>query len=65
VKLGPRNITTNTIALGFLPKLANGLIAMLGGEEDLKNQNPRRRLGVPEDIAGAMLFLASLVGSYV
>ena len=66
VELGPRNITTNTIAPGFFPsKLANGLIEILGGEADLKNQNPRRRLGVPEDIAGAMLFLASPAGSYV
>lgn len=66
VELGPRNITTNTVAPGFFPsKLANGLIELLGGEEDLKNSNPRKRLGEPEDIAGVMLFLASPGGSYV
>jgi short-subunit dehydrogenase len=32
VELGPRNITTNTVAPGFFPsKLANGLIEILGG----------------------------------
>ena len=66
VELGPRNITTNTVAPGFFPsKLANGLIEILGGEEDLKKANPRRRLGEPEDIAGVMLYLASPVGSYM
>ncbi|KAF2653508.1 NAD(P)-binding protein [Lophiostoma macrostomum CBS 122681] len=66
VELGPRNITTNTIAPGFFPsKLANGLIELLGGEEELKDWNPRKRLGEPEDIAGVMVYLASPAGSYV
>lgn len=65
-ELGPRNITTNTVAPGFFPsKLANGLIEILGGEEDLKKSNPRGRLGIPEDIAGIMLFLASPVAGYM
>ncbi|KIX91960.1 uncharacterized protein Z520_12349 [Fonsecaea multimorphosa CBS 102226] len=66
VELGPRNITTNTVAPGFFPsKLANGLIEILGGEEDLKKSNPRQRLGMPEDIAGVMLFLTSPVAGYM
>lgn len=66
VELGPRNITTNTVAPGFFPsKLANGLIEILGGEKQLKRNNPRGRLGVPEDIAGVMLFLASPAGNYM
>ncbi|OCL09600.1 3-oxoacyl-acyl-carrier-protein reductase [Glonium stellatum] len=49
VKLGPRNITTNTVAPGFFPsKLANGLIEILG-----------------EDIAGVMVFLCSPAGNYI
>lgn len=66
VELGPRNITTNTVAPGFFPsKLANGLIEILGGEEDLKKANPRRRLGIPDDIAAVMLFLAGPAGNYM
>lgn len=66
VELGPRNITTNTVAPGFFPsKLANGLIENLGGREELENFNPRRRLGEPEDIAGVMVYLASPAGAYV
>ncbi|KAK6379353.1 hypothetical protein LTS17_006271 [Exophiala oligosperma] len=66
VELGPKNITTNTVAPGFFPsKLANGLIENLGGVEHISGTNPRRRLGVPEDIAGVMLFLASPVAGYI
>ncbi|KAF2841014.1 NAD(P)-binding protein [Patellaria atrata CBS 101060] len=66
VELGPRNITTNTVAPGFFPsKLANGLIEILGGENELNDSNPRRRLGVPEDIAGVMVFLCSRAGNYI
>jgi NAD(P)-dependent dehydrogenase (short-subunit alcohol dehydrogenase family) len=66
VELGPRNITTNTVAPGFFPsKLAKGLIDILGGDEGLKKDNPRGRLGEPEDIAGVMVFLCSRAGAYV
>lgn len=66
VELGPRNITCNAIAPGFFPsKLASGLIDILGGTEKLASENPRRRLGVPNDIAGVMLFLASPAGNYM
>jgi NAD(P)-dependent dehydrogenase (short-subunit alcohol dehydrogenase family) len=66
VELGPRNITCNTVAPGFFPsKLANGLIDILGGIDELSNENPRKRLGIPEDIAGVMLFLCSPAGNYV
>ncbi|KAK5117990.1 hypothetical protein LTR62_004034 [Meristemomyces frigidus] len=66
VELGPRNITTNTVAPGFFPsKLANGLIEQLGGQDQLERDNPRGRLGEPADIAGVMLFLCSRAGSYV
>lgn len=66
VELGPRNITTNTIAPGFFPsKLANGLIELLGGQDELERENPRQRLGQPEDIAGVMIFLCSRAGNYI
>ena len=66
VELGPRNITCNTIAPGFFPsKLADGLIEILGGQDELERRNPRRRLGLPEDIAGVILFLSCKSGNYV
>jgi NAD(P)-dependent dehydrogenase (short-subunit alcohol dehydrogenase family) len=66
MELGPRNITCNTVAPGFFPsKLANGLIELLGGDQQLRDDNPRKRLGEPEDIAGVMVYLASPAGSYM
>ncbi|KAL4972286.1 hypothetical protein BDW66DRAFT_162997 [Aspergillus desertorum] len=66
VELGPRNITTNSLSPGFFPsKLANGLIEILGGEAELKKANPRQRLGVPDDIGAAILFLVGPGANYV
>ncbi|KAF2669326.1 NAD(P)-binding protein [Microthyrium microscopicum] len=66
MELGPRNITTNTVAPGFFPsKLANGLIEILGGEQELNDSNPRRRLGEAEDIVGVMVYLCSPAASYI
>lgn len=59
-------MTTNTVAPGLFPsKLANGLIELLGGQQDLEDGNPRKRLGEAEDIAGVMIYLASPAGAYV
>ncbi|OTA94381.1 hypothetical protein M434DRAFT_394789 [Hypoxylon sp. CO27-5] len=66
VELGPRHILVNSICPGFFPtKMANGLLAMSGGVEKFAAANPARRLGKPEDIAGAVVYLASRAGSHV
>lgn len=66
VELGPRYITSNIIAPGFFPsKLAQGLISNLGGIDGLSQDNPLRRLGEPDDIAGVAVFLCSPAGKYV
>ena len=66
VELAPRNITVNVVSPGFFPsKLANGLIENLGGSEAAGKGNPRGRLGLPEDIAGVMVWLCGRGGSYV
>ncbi|KAJ5697822.1 NAD(P)-binding protein [Penicillium malachiteum] len=66
VELGPKNIITNSISPGFFPsKLANGLIEILGGEDELKRANPCGRLGDPDDIGVVMVFLAGPGASYI
>ncbi|KAF5017621.1 hypothetical protein F66182_10429 [Fusarium sp. NRRL 66182] len=66
IELGPRHITVNSICPGFFPtKMANGLLSMSGGAEEIANKNPMRRLGLPEDIAGVVVYLASRAGSHV
>ncbi|KHO00539.1 NAD(P)-binding domain protein [Metarhizium album ARSEF 1941] len=66
IELGPRGITVNSICPGFFPsKMSNGLLDMAGGAEKIGNANPMGRLGVPEDIAGVVVYLASRAGSHV
>ena len=65
VELGPRHIMCNAIAPGFFPsKMASGLMEMQGGAEAMAAMNPNMRLGMPEDIAGAVVYLASRAGGH-
>ena len=63
-ELASRNITVNAVAPGFI---ATDMTAVL--TEDVKtglaNQIPLSRLGMPEDVAGAVLFLASDAANYI
>lgn len=64
--LAPHNITTNAIAPGWFPtRLAGPAIEQYGGIERAGADNPLGRLGIPEDIAGAAVFLCSKAGAYV
>lgn len=66
VELGPRHILVNSIAPGFFPsKMASGLISLTGGEKQLAANNPSKRLGKPEDIAGLVVFLSSRASSHI
>lgn len=66
LELGPRRITVNSICPGFFPsKMSNGLLDMAGGAHVIAEGNPMGRLGRPEDIAGAIVYLASRAGSHV
>ncbi len=66
VELGPQHITVNNLAPSFFPsKMANGLLDILGGPDIMASVNPLRRLGQPEDIAGAVVYLCSRAGAYV
>jgi NAD(P)-dependent dehydrogenase (short-subunit alcohol dehydrogenase family) len=62
-RLGPENITVNAIAPGLFPSRLTvlpeaALPAILAAI-------PRRRVGKPDDMAGAVLYLASAAGSFV
>lgn len=63
-ELGPFNIRVNAVAPGITN---TDMVASLPKEmiEPLKAAIPLRRVGEPEDIANAFLFLASDMASYV
>lgn len=45
--------------------MANGLMEMSGGIEKLANFSPNKRLGHPEDVAAAVVYLCSRGGSHI
>jgi 3-oxoacyl-[acyl-carrier protein] reductase len=63
-EIGSRNITVNCVAPGFID---TDMTKVLSEEQHtaLKAQIPLGRLGAPEDIAGAVAFLASPAGGYI
>ena len=63
-ELGPHNIRVNAVAPGIT---RTDMVAALPKEmiQPLINTIPMRRVGEPEDIANAFLFLASDMASYV
>ena len=63
-EVGSRNITVNAIAPGFID---TDMTAALTDEQRaaLRAQIPLGRLGAPEDVAAAVVFLASASGGYI
>lgn len=63
-ELGPKGITANAVAPGFI---ATDMVKTVPQEvlERFVNMTPVRRLGQPEDIANAFLFLASDEAAFV
>ncbi|KAI1438222.1 hypothetical protein GGR50DRAFT_640491 [Xylaria sp. CBS 124048] len=66
VELAPRRVLVNSICPGWFPtKMSTGLLEMTGGTDSHAESNPTGRLGRPEDIAGAVVYLASRAGAHV
>lgn len=63
-ELGGRNITVNAVAPGFVDTDMTRALAD-SQREALLGQIPLRRLGAPEDVAAAVLFLCSPAASYI
>ncbi|KAF8425240.1 hypothetical protein EV426DRAFT_596846 [Tirmania nivea] len=62
--LGKRGITVNTLACGpFESKMMAATLAKF--KDSIEAGIPLGRIGTPEDVAGACLFLASRAGSYI
>ncbi|MFQ3324990.1 MAG: NAD(P)-dependent dehydrogenase (short-subunit alcohol dehydrogenase family) [Pseudomonadales bacterium] len=63
VELGPKHITVNAVAPGFVPsKMTAGVIAEHG--EDMKKNSLLKRLGRAEEMAGIAIYLCSKAGAY-
>jgi 3-oxoacyl-[acyl-carrier protein] reductase len=65
VELGSRGITVNAIAPGFIETDMSAAVLNKAGDQFVKKFIPVRRLGKPEDIARAAVFLASDEASYI
>lgn len=63
-EMGKRQITVNSVAPGFIATDMTEVIRN-AAEKEIKKQIAVKRLGQPEDIANAVLFLASEESSYI
>lgn len=63
--LGPDNVRVNAIAPGAISTPMLAPLLQAGGLEARLQGTPLRRLGQPEEVAGAALFLASDASSFI
>jgi 3-oxoacyl-[acyl-carrier protein] reductase len=63
-EIARRGVTVNAVAPGFIETDMTEAVRNVAGEV-IKKQIPARRLGKPEDIAAAVLFLVSDEASYI
>ena len=66
VEYGQHNIRVNAIAPGLIKTdFARALWENPEAEKQFRTSHPMRRMGEPDDLAGAAIFLASKAGGYV
>jgi 3-oxoacyl-[acyl-carrier protein] reductase len=65
MELGHRNINVNAVGPGIITTPLSSQEISPELQEHLKNRIPLRRIGVPRDIANAVLFLVSDEASYI
>jgi NAD(P)-dependent dehydrogenase (short-subunit alcohol dehydrogenase family) len=65
LELGPRGITVNALAPGYIETDINREYLASPAGEALAKRIPLRRTGQPEDLDGALLLLASSSGAYI
>lgn len=63
-ELARRGVTVNAVAPGFIETDMTTAVVEVAGKE-IKKKIPARRLGLPDDIANAVLFFAQESSSYV
>jgi 3-oxoacyl-[acyl-carrier protein] reductase len=63
-ELASRGVTVNAVAPGFIETDMTQAVRN-AAEAEIKKSIPLKRLGRPEDIANAVLFLASDAASYI
>ncbi|KAK1984833.1 short chain dehydrogenase/reductase family [Colletotrichum cereale] len=63
-ELGPRGVTSNTLACGpFESKMMRATLDSM--RDAIEGEVPLRRIGTPQDVAGACLFLSGRAGAFV
>ncbi|KAK1970434.1 short chain dehydrogenase/reductase family [Colletotrichum sublineola] len=63
-ELGPRGVTSNTLACGpFESKMMRATLDSM--RDAMESEMPLRRIGTPQDVAGACLFLSGRAGAFV
>ncbi|HUP50255.1 MAG TPA: 3-oxoacyl-[acyl-carrier-protein] reductase [Thermoanaerobaculia bacterium] len=64
LEIGSRNITVNAVAPGFIETAMTEAL-LEGAREKLEERIALRRLGAPQDVANAVVFLASDQAAYI
>ncbi|KAK2065485.1 short chain dehydrogenase/reductase family protein [Colletotrichum caudatum] len=63
-ELGPRGVTSNTLACGpFESRMMRATLETM--RDAIEGEVPLRRIGTPQDVAGACLFLSGRAGAFV
>jgi 3-oxoacyl-[acyl-carrier protein] reductase len=65
LELAPDRITVNCVEPGFIAKLDRGMMSSAEARNRIESYIPLGAMGVPDDIAWAMLYLASDEARYV